>query len=163
MTIQCDIEIYCTGREGCKDGELRLIGGKIEQEGFVEVCMGGAWGSLCLSSLDYKTGHVVCSRLGHKGKGEQCYNVFSVYTLYWQSHSISNEWMTLATESIDSSNHSTTALMVAAQRPERFSTTGMLSKHPRIALFFVVKARKKKSDERYCVETFGHPLVAHLC
>ena len=83
LTLQCDFEIYCTGREGCKDGELRLVGGKIEQEGFVEVCMSGAWGSLCLSSPDYKTGRVVCSRLGHKGKGEQCYIMyFQGYTLF---------------------------------------------------------------------------------
>ena len=61
---------YCIAPDGCEDGKLELVGGKIEQEGFVKVCKDGVWGSLCLSSDDYKTGRVVCSRLGHKGRSE---------------------------------------------------------------------------------------------
>ena len=57
----------------CSDGDVRLVGGTDTNEGRVEVCINGAWGSVCYST--YSTGAyntwdandstVVCRQLGH--------------------------------------------------------------------------------------------------
>ena len=51
-------------------GMVRLIDGLIPEEGTVEVCMDGMWGSVCHSSWDYKDAFVVCRQLGYPATGE---------------------------------------------------------------------------------------------
>ena len=51
---------------------MRLIGGQLETEGQVEVCIDGVWGNIC----DYQWGHddasVVCNQLGYAPDGKKC-------------------------------------------------------------------------------------------
>ena len=62
----------------CSDGEVRLIGGANEYEGRVEVCINGAWGTVCYSTSSYyysnywevTDARVVCRQLGHQELGK---------------------------------------------------------------------------------------------
>lgn len=63
----------------CSDGELRLAGSTVDYEGRVEVCINGAWGTVCYSRLsstyytrywDGSDARVVCRQLGHQELGE---------------------------------------------------------------------------------------------
>ena len=49
----------------CSDGDIRLVGGRDEFEGRVEICIGGFWGPVCGSSgWDVNDALVVCRQLG---------------------------------------------------------------------------------------------------
>ncbi len=49
----------------CEEGSIRLVNGTIEQEGRVEVCINGVWGSICASNyFDVTDGYVICKQLG---------------------------------------------------------------------------------------------------
>ena len=61
----------------CSDGDVRLVGGKTEYEGRVELCISEAWGSVCYSTSRYYYNYwdltdarVVCRQLGHQELGE---------------------------------------------------------------------------------------------
>lgn len=53
----------------CNDGEVRLVGGVSANQGRVEICYNGVWGSICGSSDDGSWSHeeaaVVCNQLGY--------------------------------------------------------------------------------------------------
>lgn len=56
----------------CSDGDVRLVGGKTEYEGRVEVCINRAWGTICSRYYwywDTADSNVVCRQLGHMGLG----------------------------------------------------------------------------------------------
>ena len=52
-----------------EDGAVRLVGGKDNNEGRVEVCSNGLWGSVCGSSWDSRDATVVCRQLGYQSPG----------------------------------------------------------------------------------------------
>ena len=54
----------------CSDGAVRLVGGRIEQEGRVEVCLKGIWGSVCRSQFSDIELYIMCSYLGYHGNSE---------------------------------------------------------------------------------------------
>jgi hypothetical protein len=58
----------------CSDGDLRLAGGSMQNEGRVEICINKAWGSVCSgSSINYwdvADARVVCRQLGFQELGE---------------------------------------------------------------------------------------------
>ena len=50
----------------CEEGEMRLVGGKGEGEGRVEVCVeGGFWGTVCGDQFDTRAAFFICRRLGY--------------------------------------------------------------------------------------------------
>lgn len=53
----------------CEQGMLRLIGGVTPNEGRVEVCFGGRWGSICDDKWDDRDAAVTCRELGYTGEG----------------------------------------------------------------------------------------------
>ena len=51
----------------CTDGEVRLAGGNTPNEGRVEMCYNGVWGSVCNSYWGNYDAAVVCQQLGFQG------------------------------------------------------------------------------------------------
>ena len=51
------------------DGEVRLRGGAIENEGRVEMCANGIWGTICDDIWNSATAAVVCRQLGYPPEG----------------------------------------------------------------------------------------------
>ena len=54
----------------CVDGSVRLENGSIAQEGRVEVCVNGVWGTICSSGWDKNDALVVCRVLGYANSGK---------------------------------------------------------------------------------------------
>ena len=54
-----------TGGNSCTDGDVRLVDGSLDQEGRVEVCVNGVWGSVCGHGWSSSDGRVVCKQLGY--------------------------------------------------------------------------------------------------
>lgn len=51
----------------CRNGEIRLTGGRSPNEGLVEVCINGSFTALCLDGLDVIESTVVCRALNYSG------------------------------------------------------------------------------------------------
>ena len=49
---------------GCNNGDVRLQGGTGADEGRVEVCMNGVWGTVCDNSWNDSDATIVCQQLG---------------------------------------------------------------------------------------------------
>ena len=54
----------------CDDGNIRLEGGTLEEEGRVEICMNEAWGTVCNHSFTSADANVVCRQLGYSRYSE---------------------------------------------------------------------------------------------
>ena len=49
----------------CQDGDVRLVGGQIANEGRVEVCFDGRWGTVTDNGWSTTDAEVVCRELGY--------------------------------------------------------------------------------------------------
>ena len=47
----------------CNDGDIRLEGGSVEEEGRLEVCINEVWGTVCDDSFTNVDASVVCGQL----------------------------------------------------------------------------------------------------
>ena len=54
----------------CTDGNVRLADGSNEMEGRIEVCLDGAWGTVCHDFWSGIDAQVVCRQLGYSGTCE---------------------------------------------------------------------------------------------
>ena len=52
------------------DGDIRLEGGTLEEEGRVEICMNEVWGTVCDGSFTSVDANVVCRQLGYSRYSE---------------------------------------------------------------------------------------------
>ena len=51
----------------CINGDVRLVGGPSANEGRLELCYNGVWGSICGTYTPLQTSTVVCRQLGFDG------------------------------------------------------------------------------------------------
>ncbi|EMP40827.1 Neurotrypsin [Chelonia mydas] len=73
---------YCD----CKQGSVRLRGGKNEFEGTVEVYLNGIWGTICSSHWDNNDASVICRQLELGKRGTAKHTPFSglgLIPVYW--------------------------------------------------------------------------------
>lgn len=65
--------------ETCFDGELRLRGGFDDNQGRVEICYNGAWGTVCDDGgwVGHRTSNaqVLCQQLGLESQSKQARNM----------------------------------------------------------------------------------------
>ena len=64
----------CVARE-CNEMDIKLVNGQSFNDGHVEVCLHGLWGSVCDSKWDTRDAEVVCRQLQYNG------SEFNVYVL----------------------------------------------------------------------------------
>ena len=53
----------------CTDGDIRLVDGSNELEGRVEVCVDGAWGTVCSDLWGSEEASIACRQLGFSQTG----------------------------------------------------------------------------------------------
>ena len=52
----------------CCDGAVRLVGGPLPNEGWVELCTAGQWKTVCDNNWSMNEAQVVCRQLGYQNQ-----------------------------------------------------------------------------------------------
>ena len=53
----------------CNEGTIRLADGAFTQQGRVEICTNGVWGTICDNGWDNADAYILCKGLGYGGSG----------------------------------------------------------------------------------------------
>ena len=53
----------------CRHGDIRLMGGKNNREGIVEICINNLWGRVCTSGWNTGVANVTCRHAGFSSQG----------------------------------------------------------------------------------------------
>ena len=69
----------CLSTVLCNDGDIRLEGGSVEEEGRVEICINEVWGTVCDDSFTNVDANVVCGQLRYSRYSELCNSSPSVF------------------------------------------------------------------------------------
>ena len=67
--LTCSICFYIITTAPCTDGQIRLVGGNIPNEGRVEICISNEWGTICDDVFTSVDAQVVCRKLGYLTTG----------------------------------------------------------------------------------------------
>ena len=59
-----NLGIRCFNQGICTNGAVRLMDGIIENEGRVEVCVNGVWGTVCDQGFTKTDANIICKQLG---------------------------------------------------------------------------------------------------
>jgi len=63
--------VFSPPGESChSNGELRLAGGPAPNEGWVEICLQGIWGTICHLSGDSEETAIICAQLGFQSESK---------------------------------------------------------------------------------------------
>ena len=69
LTLHC--ALYCISLTvSCQKGDVRLVDGQSQNEGRVEVCLNGTWGTVTDYGWSAYDSQVVCRQLGYSPKGK---------------------------------------------------------------------------------------------
>ena len=64
------ISLYHKDYDYCTNGDIRLVNGAVYQEGRIEICINGVWGSICGDEWTAGTSaFVACKQLGFINSG----------------------------------------------------------------------------------------------
>ena len=59
----------CMYTASCRDGDVRLVNGSSNNEGHVEICFSGRWGTIQADEWFYDETNVACRQLGYSTEG----------------------------------------------------------------------------------------------
>ena len=62
----------------CNETSVRIVDGRTDDDGRIELCLDGLWGSVCIDSWDARDARVVCHQLGYDG----CKITFCLIVVY---------------------------------------------------------------------------------
>lgn len=66
--------MFYTDSTTCSSGQIRLVSGPSPNEGRLEVCMGGTWGTVVDDGFQTVEAKVVCRQLGYADGCKYLYN-----------------------------------------------------------------------------------------
>ena len=66
--------VQCMSTVLCNDGDIRLVGGTLEEEGRVEICINEVWGTVCDDFFTTADANVACGQLGYSKYSELCFS-----------------------------------------------------------------------------------------
>lgn len=61
----------------CNEGTIRLADGVFDQQGRVEICTNGIWGTICDQGWDDADARILCRDLGYTGTGKISYYIIN--------------------------------------------------------------------------------------